>query len=60
MRTWLLPVERGGDVLVALSQSFSHGDEDIATPSQGRGGDVLVALFQSLSHGDEDIATPSG
>jgi hypothetical protein len=45
-----IPTDRGGDVHVALAQSSSRGDEDIASPSQahGRGGDVHVALGDCL------------
>jgi hypothetical protein len=45
-----IPTDRGGDVPVALSQSYSRSDEDIASPSQAheRGGDVHVALGDCL------------
>ncbi len=40
--------ERGGDVLVALFQSLTNGDEDVASPFHGRGGDVLIAMGMAL------------
>jgi hypothetical protein len=32
--SWHCPVERGGDVLVAVPKPFANGDEDIAAPNR--------------------------
>jgi hypothetical protein len=34
----------GGDVLIAVGETFGLGDEDVATPALNRGGDVFIAL----------------